>query len=406
MEKQLVVVLGAGFGGLRAALQLDRGLRTHKLNAEYEVVLVDQNQYHTYTPLLTETATAIDESPAEQRADAAVELTVALRGTGIRFLCDRVTDIDPVKRAVALGSGQQFSYAVLLMALGGEVNYFDIPGLADNAIPLKTLADAHYIAGKLKALLASSAASRIVIGGGGPTGVELAGALSAHSLQITLIEAQPSILPGFLSGVIARVAMLLEKDGVQILTGKRITAASAASIALEGNLTIPSDLFIWTGGVKASSLVNRLAIKIDHGRAAVDGSLLCLPPTDDFTASKDIYAIGDAVCFHDPRTGASMPWVARAALDQADIAAYNILERVRAIHVPGYIPRPRTYMPRLYPYVIPVGRHQAVAHLGSLTITGEIARVVKWLVELHYLAAVLPFGKALHMWWSGRKLTV
>jgi len=417
MEQQSLVVLGAGFGGLRAALSLERSLRRARLSQRYRVVLVDRQKYHTYTPLLTETATAFEETFRGRKEAAAVGIEEILRGTRILFINDSVTDVDPSKRMVAFLHHAPIVYATVVVALGGETNYFDIPGIEENAMPLKTFADSQLFAMRLHACVNEGKGMRVVVGGGGPTGVELAGGLAAFGWQvrktvphfktdITLIEGQPSILPGFLPKVISRTSAMLQRQGVALATGSRITRADASTIRLENGTAIPYDVLAWTGGVQASKIATQLSAQIDHGRLAVDSGMACLSETPTLTLEQYVYAIGDIVCFHDPRTGATVPWIARAALEQADVVGRNVVERLKAQHLPGYIPHLRNYLPRTYPYIIPVGRRDAIAHIGNFTLGGEPARLLKWFVELNYLTKILPLGRALRMWWKGGRMTV
>lgn len=417
MEQKPVVVLGAGFGGLRTALSLERGLRRAGLAHHYRVVLVDQNRYHTYTPLLSDVATILEDTFQERKDMAAFDVTEALRGTDIVFIQDRVTDIDAKTRMVAFLHHEPVLYSTLVGALGCVTNYFAIPGLEEHALPFKTLSDAQTLAMRLHTYAADNAQVRVVIGGAGATGIALAGSLSSlhtklrkrfprFSMALTVIEGQPSILPGFLPDVIRRTAPILEKRGVRFVTGRHITRAESDVVVLEDSSTIPYDIFIWTGGVKVSPLIEQLSIELDHGRAAVDGTMTCLPATPNLALEASVYAIGDLVCFHDPRTGGSVPWVARAALDQARVVSHNIVERLKAQHVPGYIPHLRTYRPRTYPFIIPLGENHAVAHIGDTTFSGSSVRFLKWFVELSYMLSLLPFWHGVRMWWRSRKIAI
>src|ERR1051325_6746260 len=173
-----IVILGAGFGGLSTTLQLSRKMKTLPFAKDYEIVLIDRNSYHTFTPLLYEVATTSKATATylELKNIVTYPLPDIFQNKNIRFVKDEVYHIDFTEKAVHLKSGK-LKFDFLVLALGSETNYFDIPGLKENSLNLKTFDNAVAIRDTLwfDAEALKKESLNIVIGGGGSTGVELAG---------------------------------------------------------------------------------------------------------------------------------------------------------------------------------------------------------------------------------------
>jgi NADH dehydrogenase len=409
-KKPCVVILGAGFGGLRAALQLSKKLRGRSC----DIVLIDRNDYHTYTPTLYEAATTSKETANYLQIKEIVTFPVAeiLKNTSVRFIKSEVRSLDLVNGDIHCANGERLKFDYLVLALGSETNYFGIPGLKENSLTLKTFLDALKIRDTILELMSSGKEQiEILIGGGGSTGVELAGELKGWlceleeekkcKAELKIIEASPTILPGFPDPIVKKAGNRLRKLGVTILANTAIERAEKNKVILKGGQEIPYDILIWTGGVKASSLMGALPLKIEkRGRVEVAGEMECLPQSPDLKLYGKIYGLGDAICFYDPKTGKPIPGVARAALIQADVVAHNIAcdTRGRKDH--------KKYKPADYPYIIPVGGKWAVAKLGPLIIAGLGGWILKGLVELNYLLSIMPLGRALKAWLKGLRIFV
>src|SRR3989344_9079328 len=181
IDMKRILILGGGFGGLRVALILDRKLASLELKERYELVLVDRNAYHTYTPILYEIASApehIEESSLRKKAG--YDIRDLLAGTCARFIEDRIKNLDLVGGDAHFERGEELPCDYVVLAPGSETNYFGIPGLKEHSLALKTLEDALAIRKTLWKLLENAGGReiRLAVGGAGPTGIEIASEFS------------------------------------------------------------------------------------------------------------------------------------------------------------------------------------------------------------------------------------
>lgn len=425
-QKKKIVILGAGFGGLKVARILNRNILRSGLEEKYEILLIDRNGYHTYYPTLYEIATTSKNlaNQIDLKRIVTIPLSDIFEKNPITIIQDKVTELDLIEGDIHSENGTKYKFDYLVMALGAEINYFGIPGLEESSLSLKSFTDAVKIRDSVWNLIEGAPKDRqfnIIIGGGGSTGVELAGELKSWLCQLSdekttlcnvnlqLIQATPTVLSGFHPRIIDKVTKRLNSIGVEIISGETITKADKNQISLSSGRLVPYDLLIWTGGVKASSIFGTLPIKKEpKGRAEVSGNMYCLPQTPDLKLYGKIYAIGDSVCIYDPSTGKPIPQIAEVAIEQAKIAAYNILEDIKFAEGLSDKPRHETFAPRReYPYVIPVGAKYAVAKIGPFIICGFPGWILKGVIELYYLILnVLPLKKALKMWLLGLKIFI
>lgn len=414
-----ILVLGAGFGGLRAATRIAKKLRRLDLLDRYEVVLVDRNDYHTYTPTLYEIATTAKETADAIKLKSIVAFPISelIADLPIRFVKAEVEQLDLHDGDVHLSNGPKLGFDCLVFALGSETNFFDIPGLKERALDLKTFEGALKIRNALSRQPAESAPLRVVIGGGGSTGVELGAEILKWACDtrdrkictatVVIIDESPTILGGFDPRVIQAIERRLKKLGAKILTGETIESVRPKSVRLKGGRDIPYDVLVWAGGVKASHAVTAMPLKLEkRGRIEVGETLECLPETPDLKLHGEIYGLGDAICFYDPATKRPMPGVARAALIQADIVAHNIIEDIKAAEGISRTMHHKVYRPMNYPYIIPVGSKYAVVKFGPVVIKGFMGWILKGLVELYYLKSIMPLGQALRTWLTGLKIFI
>ncbi len=420
MEKKNIVVLGAGFGGLRTARLLAKYIRHYDLTDHYEVILINRNDQHTYTPLLYEVATTSKETAdACKLSDVTIyPISLLIGSRPITFLEKEVIEINVPRQQLLFKDGEKLSFRYLVLAMGAETNYFNIPGLRQYSFPLKTFMDAIRIRNRIWMLtMEGQEAIRIIIGGAGPTGVELAGELRAWcreleiefkrcKLQIMLIEGEPTVLPGFDARIIAAAKERLEYLGVEILTNEKIASIEKDMMFLGNGRTLPHDICIWTGGVHASLLTRALPFVLDHhGRVLVNAKMECqfkpgLPP------EAYIYALGDVVCFHDPKTQQPVPSIARAALSEATIIAHNVMECIKESENPNYILNPISYIPRNYPYILPIGGKFALAKIGPFFLSSFWGWALKGLIELNYLLSIMSPFRAFKTWIKGLMLFI
>jgi len=403
-----IVILGAGFGGLHTAIILGR-----KAGQTNEVILIDRNSHHTFTPLLYEVATTPKEvaNYIELHEITTYEISNIFKGLPVRFIQSDISKVDIMNGDIHLASGEKIKYDYLVVAIGSEPNFFNIPNIRENSFQFKTFKDALRIRDAVWDLVSQGQSPKIVVGGGGSTGVELAAELQ-HWLyyikrekkdcegQVTLIDGGPTILNGFSKTVIDKVTRRLTKLGVCVLNGSPINSVSNNKVVLKNGQEIKFDLFIWSGGVKANSLMQSNPLKFEEkGRSGVTPNMTCLPFDPKLKLYGKVYGIGDIVCAYS-ENGLPVPMVARAAISQGTVAAKNILEELKGKN-PTHI-----YKPINYPYIIPVGGKYAVAKIGPIVFSGFLGWLVKGLIELGYLFSLIPTGKALKVWVRGLKIFI
>ncbi|MDP3974721.1 MAG: FAD-dependent oxidoreductase [Candidatus Jorgensenbacteria bacterium] len=413
-SKKNIVVLGGGFGGLQAALRLGHAIRHLGLGAKYRVTLVDKRPRHVFTPLLYEVATTSEASATAHQLEplVAYPLKELLENSGVEFRLDEVLHLDIAEGVVHLKNGK-LRYEYLVIALGGETNYYRIPGLEAHGLPLKTFEDALAIRERLDPRVGEKKGlTRVVIGGAGSTGVELAGEIREWSCEqphantcnvhVTLIESGPSILGALEERTQIKAEARLKQLGVQIVTEEHIARVDIHAIHLEGGEKINYDVFIWTGGVKAASLTERLPMKREgKGRIEIAEAMECIPESPDLRVAGNIYAVGDIACLYDPETGAASPWMARPAMMGGRVAAKNIIARIKFAEGMSRAIKTFTYRVPEYPYIVPVGGKYAVAKIGPFVIAGFLAWILKGVVELNYLLSIMPWWRALAVWLRG-----
>jgi NADH dehydrogenase len=383
MRAQQVVIIGGGFGGLAAA----RALKDPRV----QVTLLDRRNHHTFQPLLYQVATA-GLSPG----DIASPIRWILRGQkNVRVLLADVQAIDSERKVVVFDGpkpGDQdivivpFDY--LIVASGATHAYLGHDEWRPLAPGLKSLEDGLEIRRRVllafeRAELETDPAARqrwltFAVIGGGPTGVEMAGALAELArhmrrdfrsvdplkAHIVLLEAGPSVLPTFVPRLSAFAARALVDLGVEIRTGAPVTAVDEGGVTA-GGIRIEAATVVWAAGVAASPLGRTLGSPLDRaGRVIVERDLTV-------PAHPEIAVVGDLAAFHHTPDGKPLPGVAAVAMQQAAHAAANILRAVD-----GRPREPFTY--RDPGTLATIGRAAAVADFGRLKFTGYFA----WLVWL------------------------
>lgn len=367
---QRVVIIGGGFGGLTAAKALRR--------ADVHITLIDRTNHHLFQPLLYQVATG-GLSPA----DIAAPIRHVLRKQrNTTVVLDTVTDIDPGAKHV-VGTDGNYEYDTLIVAAGATHHYFGHDDWEAHAPGLKTLQDATGI--RARVLSSFEAAERreshnpnFVVIGGGPTGVEMAGAIAEmanHSLRnefrvidpasarVLLIEAADRILGQYPPDLSARAILQLEKLGVEVHVNTRVTDITEGSVSVtapNGETTLQAGAVIWAAGVKASPVGAMLAA---HGAELDQAGRVVVGP--DLTARPEVYVIGDlaAVTYEEK----PVPGVAPAAMQMAEYVAKRITGRTTD-----------WFRYRDKGSLATVGRNSGIAQFGNIKLSGSIAWV-SWL---------------------------
>lgn len=418
-HKKKIVILGGGFGGVKAAFSLCKKIKKLGLEEKYELLLIDKNSYHTYTPILYEVV-ATSEEIADQtqlKEMATFDLKSVFSGYRIIILQDLVKELDLLNGDIHLEKNGVLKFDYLMLAIGSEINYFGIPGLKEHSLSLKSFFDALKIRdvvwNEIKKTNGKKE-TKIIIGGGGATGIELAGELRSWicklekrlpkcSTSVTIVEAYPSLLFGFDEKIIKAVTRRLTAIGVKLLLNKIIEKVEGQKIVLKSGHLLDYDILIWAGGAKTASLMGTLPLKKEiKRRVGVAGEMECSPQNPDLKLYEKIYGLGDAICFYNPKTGRPMPMMAETAIEQAEVAAFNIMEDIKLSEGLSKKIRHKKYIPREYSYVVTAGGKYAAAKIGPLVFWGLAGWILKELVVLYYLIRrLLPPGRAIRVWLKG-----
>ncbi|MEK7520165.1 MAG: FAD-dependent oxidoreductase [Patescibacteria group bacterium] len=420
--QQNIVILGAGFGGIACAMRLAKLARKHPASfANYRLLLVDKNDYHVYTPALYEVATTASDDAAALSVKhiTTTPLEEIFSNTPVTFIRNTVTSIDLIAKKVLCDDGASLPFAYMVFALGSEMAYFGIPGVKEHAISLKWLTDAIHIRATVRRMYdtkESGGTLSVVVGGGGPTGVEFSAELVGYIGElnrklkknvcpaITVVEGSSTILPGFDQWTVTHARRRLARLGVLLKEGSFVSQADGRTVFVRSapnhpEEKLPYDIFIWSGGVQAVNMLANGKLSIEkRGRMETDPFMLCISPDEHLHVAQNIFAIGDNACFTDPETHRAPPATARLAIEQGKVAAENIW-----CDIHGTPQKPfRTWK---YPYVIPLGGKYAVAEIGPFKLRGMLAWFFHELVELYYLISITAdTWTALKRWWKGMEI--
>ncbi len=378
-----VVVVGGGFGGLSTA----RALR----DAPVRVTLVDRRNHHVFQPLLYQVATAA-LSPADISSPIR---SILRRQKNTTVLMAEVVDVDPDAREVRLADGGRVPYDFLVVSTGATHHYFGHPEWAPVAPGLKTIEDATEI--RRRFLLAFEAAEQepddaerralltFVVVGGGPTGVEMAGAfaeIARHSLvrdfrridpssaRVVLLEGGPRLLPAYDAGLSADAEAALRGVGVEVRTGSVVTGIEADAVRV-GDERIPSRNVVWAAGVTASPLGRCLGAPLDRaGRVMVEPDL-------SVPGRPEVFVIGDLAAMDDEQ-GRPLPGVAPVANQMGATVGRNIRRTLRK--------EPRAAF-RYWDKgsMATIGRRAAVMQLGELKLSGWLAWMAWLFIHIFFL---------------------
>jgi NADH dehydrogenase len=370
------VIVGAGFGGLRAARALRR--------APVQVVLLDRNNYHLFQPLLYQVATAGLEPDQIAKPVRAI-----LRGQkNFDFRMVEVTRVDFNDRRLQTSAGP-IAYDFLVLAHGGETNFFGLDGVRTHGLPLKDVPDAveirnHVLTCFEQAMLEPDAERRrarltFVVVGGGPTGVEMAGALSElirlvlvkdyprlniKDVRILLLEATDKLLAAMPERLREAAGRTLWRKWIEVRFSASVADFDGERVRLKSGEIIPAHTVIWAAGVKAAPLNATLGLTVGRqGRIPVE-------PTLQVPGHPEVYLIGDASYAED--NGAPLPMVAPVAIQMAEVAAQNIVRALRGQPL-------QTFRYRDQGTLATIGRNAAVADVFGLQLSGFPAWVM-WLV--------------------------
>jgi NADH dehydrogenase len=377
-EPKHVVILGAGFAGIGALKRLR--------DADVRITIIDRHDYHTFQPLLYQVAT--DELGPTEVGFPIRELLHGHKNTTYHQAV--VKSVDLAQKQVVMDSAGAIQYDYLVLALGGRVNFFQTPGAEQHALPLYTMEDAirlkEHILGTFEAAdknpaLVNDGALNFCVVGGGPTGVELAGALSellhtelkadypnlpVENAQVLLYEHSSNLLGTFAPKLESYARTALEERGVKVHTGTGVAKIGPTSIDLSTGATVKTHTPVWAAGLQASPVVNSLGVELAHGGRIPVG------PDLQVKGHPGVFAIGDIAAMTDGKTGQLLPGLGATALQ----AGRHVGETIKRLS-DGKEPEPFKYLNK--GTMAQVGRGAAVVELPTGgTMTGHVA----WLAWL------------------------
>lgn len=375
-QKKHVLILGGGFGGIKTALNLS-GVD------QYDVTLMSDQTEFKYYPALYRSATG------SSRNASIIPLDDIFKGKTTNLMHERAKTLDRDARVVVTESGKKAPYDILVVALGSITNYFGIQGLAEFSYGIKSIDEAERLKAHLHSLMLNNRKpdQNYIVVGGGPTGVELAGALPGYlqwimkqhgiknrRINIELVEGSPRLLPRMPRDLSAAVARQLRRQGVKLYLGKRVEGQTADGLIINGK-TVKSHTVVWTAGMASNPFLAENGFLLDHGKVVVDEFLRAKNEP-----AENIYVIGDNAL-------TEYSGMAQTALHDAVFLAANLK---RLAH--GWVPR--VYRPKRPIYVYPAGEHWSAVLWGSIRIYGWLGWALREAADWIGYHDVEPWWKA------------
>ncbi len=399
-----VLILGGGFAGVGAAQKLE--------HADAEVVLVDRHDYHTFQPLLYQLASGLLETTTVGHS-----LRGLLGGKGDTTLHKAtVTAVDVDARQVQFEEIEPIAYDYLVFGIGAEVNYFGTAGAPEHAFPMYTLPHAvrlkdhileRWEAADRDPSLIEDGALNIVVVGGGPTGVETAGAIAElyradfasdyrnvppAAAQVTLVEAGPELFPMFKPNLREYAAEALTERTVEIRTGVAVESVSPTRVKLKSGEELKAHTLVWGAGLQGNKLVQALGIPLERGNRIGVGPELTV------AGHPEVYAVGDVAAISDPKSGQVLPQLGSVALQSGEHAGETIARRLAHKKTKPFAYRDKGTMAT-------IGRGAAVVQfLGGRTMKGLKAQLAWGTVHLALLPTNEDRAKAV-VGWAGAAMT-
>jgi NADH:ubiquinone reductase (H+-translocating) len=399
-----VLILGGGFAGVGAAQKLE--------DADAEVVLVDRHNYHTFQPLLYQLASGLIETTAV--GHSLRDLVARQDNTTVHQAT--VTAIDLDAREARFDELEPMTYDFLVFGLGAEVNFFGTEGAAEYAFPMYTLPHAvrlkdhlleRWEAADHDPSLVEDGALNIVVVGGGPTGVETAGAvaelyradfakdypnLPQDQARVILVEAGPELFSMFKPRLREYTTKALTDRTVEVMTGAMVSSVSPTRVELKSGEELEAHTLVWGAGLQGNQLVQTLGLELQRGNRIGVGPDLALPD------HPEVYVLGDAAAIVDAKTEQVLPQLGSVALQSGEHAGETIARRIA-----GKDAKPFKYKDK--GTMATIGRGAAVVQmLGGRTMTGKKAQVAWGAVHLALLPTNEDRAKAV-VDWAGATFT-
>ena len=393
IEKNILIV-GGGFGGVACALTL---ARHNHISAK--ITLVSDKPHFEYTPALYRVVTG--HSPLE----VCIPLSEIFPDNKVTSITDTITSLDLLEKKAFGSSGSTYQFDYVVLALGSQTTYFNLPGLAAFSFGFKSITEAlrlkrhiHKLFEECKAPHANTDTKmRFVVVGAGASGIELSGELAGYTkilakkhkipkstIAIDLIEANSYILPLFPENLTLKIKKRLQKLGVNIFKKKKMKREEVEKVYLK-DLTMKTDTVIWTAGTKPNELYSKISVLVFDNK----GKVL----VDEYLRAKFfnfVFVAGD---------GAATPYsgMAQTAIREGTLAAQNIINMLDGKMLAVYKPKEPYYS-------FPVGPLWAATLIGPIAVYGKIGWLLRKLADLRYFTSILPFKKAITAFRSDKTL--
>jgi len=402
--KKQIVVLGGGFAGVRAVLDLDNYLRDHD---DYEITLVDRRDYQCFYAGLYEAATTEHKSVRAAKVKRAVTIPFEniLKGSKVNFLKAYINRIELANKKVFTDS-KVLDFDYLVVAMGSVPDYANIPGVEKYGFSLKSLEEAIMIRNRVEDIVTKKESGRIVIAGGGYAGTEFAGELynlvkieckrlnkDASKFKILIVDGTTTFLPGLPENVIALVSKRIQELGIETKFSTLVTEAGANYLVLNMKDRIDCDLLVWTAGVKSCKLPFDEEFSQDKKDRTIVSEYLNLQKFPN------VFLAGDNQCSINSATKRTAGQTSVEAIRQGKVVAKNIF---RLIECQKLLP----YSVSSSRLIIPMSGKYAIYYTPNLVIAGFTGWVFRKFADLKYFFSILPIFKALRLWVFENKIFI
>lgn len=386
-----VVIVGGGFAGVAAAKEVVKANLK-----DTTITLINKTPFLLFTPSLYEVATS--EEPQKNIAIPFKEIF----GRKVHVIVDEVQEIDAKDSKIKLKKSEPVNYDYLVVALGSESAYMGIPGLRENSMPLKTLADAVAIKDKIKTVCCKEGEchrkAHLIIGGGGFSGTELAAEMLMYKdrlaaqnkldkacLEISIIQGSDRLLNDLDTHVSTIATKRVSSDSIKFCFGGHIKEVTKSQVLTDDGKSYDYDILIWTGGVHANHLVKDSGLPIsDHGQLLVNDYM-------QVQEYPNVFAAGDVAAYTNPKTQKPAAGVAQVAEEEGAVAGENIARLIEGKSL-------QNYQYRHWGYIVPLKGRYSAAELEGIHFDGFFAWVIQQFVYLRYLLGILPAWKAVRKW--------
>ncbi len=361
--KKQIVIVGANFGGLSAALRLP---------AEFDVAVIDPSPHFEFLPNIHELVSRVKSADQLRLSKSRL-----LRRAGHRLIEDSVTTLDPVDRFVETSSGETFSFDICVVAIGGINNTFGVPGADEYAFPFKSVHQCQAIGRALQEKIAQQDRVLVVVVGGGLEGVESLGEIlrkyrHSQGLTVHVIESSDQLLPGLPSKLSEEIQRRCRNYPVRFHTGTRVQAVTETTVELNSGEVLPSDITIWTGGAAPPDLLS------DSGLATEAKSWAPVQSTLQSSFFDHIFIVGDAA-----QLPQALSKQAYYAIDMGEFAADNIQRYIEGEPL-------REFQPSTNLSLISLGDIDTYLVIGNTVVAGTALSAVKEFVYQFNMARYEP----------------